>query len=61
MYKNACLLPELKKRSRCKIKAGRASYKRVYNMQGCIIAWLNTRYSIVTDADFWAVNDPNFH
>jgi len=38
-----------------------SGYKRVDNIQDGITAWLNTRYPIVIDPYFWAVNYPNFH
>ena len=38
-----------------------SGHKRVDNIQDCSTSWLNTRYPIVIDPDFWAVNYPNFH
>jgi len=38
-----------------------SGYKRVYNMQGGITEWLNARYPIIIDPDFWVVNYPKFH
>ena len=38
-----------------------SGYKRVDNIQDVSTAWLNTRYPIIIDPDFWAVNYPTFH
>jgi hypothetical protein len=35
-----------------------AGYKRVYNMQDGITAWVNASYPVVVDSNSWANNYP---
>lgn len=37
-----------------------ASYKRVYNIQGGLTAWVNEGYPVVIDSAKWSANYPNY-
>jgi len=36
----------------------KSGYKRVYNMQSGIIEWVNAKYPVVVNLNFWTVNYP---